>query len=212
MLYNNTMFNSEIRNFRCSIWPCILDTSAWTASFKASMFDDLCHTPLMSNLMRFKWRHSRWVEWGCFAIAQKNCVMNRLKWLNKGCDQPKTSHTDACGAKSLTSLDRSETLRPQNPGVCQRMCARISADPCVTQGESAREVPSGNWISLLCIGHSCLDAYRVTRDLFSMMSFMPFQFRNSWCVSLRCLRLWLWCGRTLPRNGVNIGPGMLLSL
>ena len=102
----------------------------------------------------------------------------------------KPSHTDSCGAKSLTSLDRSETLRPQNPGVCQGMCARISADPCITQGERAREVPSGNWVSLLCIGHSCLDAYRVTRDL--------------------CLRLWLWCGRTLPRNGVNIG--MLLNL
>lgn len=181
MLYNNTMFNSEIRNFGCSIRPCILDTSAWTASFKASMFDDLCHTPLMSNLMRFKWRHSRWVEWGCFAIAQKNCMMNRLKWLNKGCDQPKTSHTDACGAKSLTSLDRSETLRPQNPGV-----PAYPPTPASHRGRSTREVPSGNWVSLLCIGHSCLDAY-------------------SWCVSLRCLRLWLWCGRTLPRNGVNIG-------
>lgn len=172
MLYNNTMFNSEIRNFGCSIRPCILDTSAWTASFKASMFDDLCHTPLMSNLMRFKWRHSRWVEWGCFAIAQKNCMMNRLKWLNKGCDQPKTSHTDACGAKSLTSLDRSETLRPQNPGVCQRMCARISADLCVTHRGSALEKYHP------AIGYLCFAS--------AILAFMPTGWRETsfrWCLS-----------------------------
>ena len=100
------IWNNNQNGLKCSITtPCSTrksgisvapsDPAFWTPLLGQRLSRHLCLTTFAilrrcPTSCAFKWRHSRWVEWGCFALAQKNCVMNRLnnlKWLNKGCDK-----------------------------------------------------------------------------------------------------------------------------